>query len=72
MKPAPLRKVPAYLRFEDGRCTGLVTPNEQSFTVADLVNHDLLSITDRMILDQIAARVDKLTRQLASAGENRG
>jgi hypothetical protein len=58
----------ACLFFRDGRLVGLeVTTDGQDghlFTIPQLVAKSLLSITDRMILDQIAARVDKLVRQL--------
>jgi hypothetical protein len=64
----------AELRFTAGRCEGLklvhfVSGTEQSsqvLTVAQLAARGLLTITDRIILDQLAVRVDQLTRRLAA------
>lgn len=65
----------ARLRFADGRCTGLEISLKHNnggaatikqVSIAELVNYDLLSITDRMILDKLAARVDQLARLLGT------
>lgn len=67
--PAPTRD--ACLFFRDGRLVGLEVTQDgrdgRLFTIPQLVAKSLLSITDRMILDQIAARVDKLVRQLEAS-----
>jgi hypothetical protein len=59
----------AALHFCDGRCTGIAFPQGERgpVTLAELVGYDMLSITDRMILDKLAARVDAMARKLAEA-----
>lgn len=69
----------AYLAFEDGYCKGLSVKVERktgpvsSWVEADvpaLIERALLSATDRMILEKLASRVEKLAGQLSSGGEN--
>lgn len=54
------------LLFKDGRCVGMRTPGGSAYTVRDLVALDLLSLSDRLILERIAARVDQVGRALSS------
>jgi hypothetical protein len=59
----------AYLSFEDGRCQGVrvkmerkdgpVTPWAEA-DMAELVARGLLSVTDRMILQKIGERVERM------------
>lgn len=62
----------AAIHFCDGKCTGLAFPDDpgrRTYTVAELASLGLLSFSDRLILDQLAQRVEKLSGQL-NRGEN--
>lgn len=60
--PAPTTR-DACLMFRDGRLIAVET-HSGAYPLSHLVNLGLLSVTDRMILGQLAARVDKLIGQL--------
>lgn len=65
-----------HLVFSCGQCTGveLLTPIADSvsyrheyFSLNVLDRNGLLSVMDRMVLGQLAARVDQITRKLDEA-----
>lgn len=56
----------AAIFFRNGKMIGVETA-DGVFTPAQLQARKLLSFTDGMILDQLAARVDKLIGQLGAA-----
>lgn len=68
----------ARLRFQAGKCTSLevvmkhndgTAAHTKSVSVADLAAYDMLSMTDRMILDRLAARVETLAQSIAEAAQ---
>lgn len=57
------------LHFVDGACTGLAFPADhparRTFTVAELAAEGHLSAMDRMVLAQLAARVENIAVKIA-------